>query len=101
MKRFFLTPDAEADLLEIAAYIAQASPRNSKMVVRKIRAAIRRLATHPGIGHHRLDLTDQALRFWPVYSYLIVYREAIKPLQVIRILHGARDLAGLLRRYKA
>ena len=26
MKRFVLTPDAEADLLDIAAYIAQSNP---------------------------------------------------------------------------
>jgi plasmid stabilization system protein ParE len=37
------------------------------------------------------------VRFFSVYSYLIVYRPEPKPLQVVTILHGSRDVAGILR----
>jgi hypothetical protein len=37
------------------------------------------------------------VKFFPVYSYLIVYRPATKPLQIASILHGRRDVAGLLK----
>ena len=51
----------------------------------------------PGIGHWRHDLTDEPVKFFSVYSYLIVYRPNTEPLQVIAILHGRRDIERLLR----
>ena len=41
------------------------------------------------MGHWREDLIDEPLRFWPVYSYLIIYNPAAKPIEIARILHGA------------
>ena len=61
-----------------------------------IRDRIAALAKSPGIGHWRKDLTDEAVRFFPVYSYLIVYRPETKPLQVVAILHGYRDVERIL-----
>jgi antitoxin ParD1/3/4/toxin ParE1/3/4 len=54
------------------------------------------LAQHPLLGHLREDLADEPLRFWPVYSYLIIYRAEKRPIQVVRVLHGARDVKRLL-----
>ena len=50
----------------------------------------------PGMGHHRLDLLDDRHRFWAAWSYRIVYRWEPQPLQVIAIVHGARDLGAFL-----
>ena len=61
-----------------------------------IRDKIVLLASAPGIGHWRPDLTSVDVRFFPVYSYLIVYRPGSKPLQVVSILHGARDVQRIL-----
>jgi antitoxin ParD1/3/4/toxin ParE1/3/4 len=55
-----------------------------------------RLAEMPLLGHLRQDLTDEGLRFWQVYSYLIVYRPETRPLQVVRVLHASRDVRRLL-----
>ena len=55
-----------------------------------------KLAKTPGIGHWREELTDKRHRFFTVYSYLIVYRTETKPLQIIRVLHAARDLRNIL-----
>ena len=55
------------------------------------------LARDPGIGHLRTDLTAADVRFLAVYSYLIVYRPRTAPLQVVAILHGARDVWTLLK----
>ncbi len=46
----------------------------------------------PGMGHFREDLLDKRFRFWNVWSYLIVYRWEAKPIEVIAIVHGARDV---------
>ena len=56
-----------------------------------------KLAKAPGIGHMREELADRRHRFFLVYSYLIVYRYETKPLQVIRVLHAARDVQSILR----
>ena len=42
-------------------------------------------------------LTDEAVRFFAIYSYLIVYRAETSPLQVVAILHGRRDVEELLK----
>jgi antitoxin ParD1/3/4/toxin ParE1/3/4 len=52
----------------------------------------------PGIGHRRSDLTSADVRFFPVYSYLIVYRPTTKPLPIVAVLHGARDVLALLKK---
>ncbi len=62
-----------------------------------IEQAVRKLADHPGLGHHRADLTSKPVRFWPVYSYLIVYKAEGDALEVVRILSGYRDIAALLK----
>ena len=57
-----------------------------------IRAKIALLAANPGVGHTRPDLMDEPVRFLSVWSYLIVYLPDSKPLKVVRILHGYRDV---------
>lgn len=53
-----------------------------------------KLAKNP--RHRREELTDQRHRFFGVYSYLIVYRHETEPLQIIRVLHAARDVQSIL-----
>ena len=54
------------------------------------------LADNPGIGHLRSDLTPQDVRFWSVFRYLVIYRPDTKPLEIVRVLHGKRDVRRLL-----
>lgn len=98
MSRYILSPEAREDLDEIADYIARDSPKAARRVMEELKAAMVRLAQMPGIGHLREDLSDEPLRFWPVFSYLIIYRAERKPLQVVRVLHGARDVRSILER---
>lgn len=62
-----------------------------------IRERILFLARNPDAGHGRKDLTDIPVRFFPIYSYLIVYRAETKPLQIVAILHGRRDVEKVLK----
>ena len=96
MKPFILTPRAEQDLGDIWEYIAGDSIDAADRVLASIEMALQRLADSPGIGHMREDLADRRHRFWLVYSYLIVYRFETNPLQVIRVLHAARDVQSIL-----
>ncbi len=64
--------------------------------IQEIRSALVLLGSEPGIGHVRQDLTDRPLKFWLVYSYLIVYDPETKPIQIIRVLHGRQHVENLL-----
>ena len=96
MARFVLSPEARDDLRENRDYIARDSAGAARRVLSELRAAMRRLAEMPELGHFREDLADEPLRFWPVHSYLIIYRPDRKPLEVVRVLSGYRDIAELL-----
>jgi hypothetical protein len=51
----------------------------------------------PALDIGRKDLTADSVKFSLVYSYLIVYRPATKPLQVVAILQGRRDVEQILK----
>lgn len=96
MKSYVLTPAAIQDLQTIRSFIASDNPEAARRVLKTLRSAIRKLTKHPGTGHTRQDLADPKHSFLLVYSYFIVYRAGTNPLQVIRILHSARDVQALL-----
>ncbi len=94
---FRLTPQAEADINEIIEYLAERSDDAPRTVFHAFIDAFERLGGSPQIGHAREDLTDRPLKFWGVYSYLVVYDHQASPLQIVAVLHGARDVASLMR----
>ena len=72
--RYILAPEAARNLVQIWRYIKE--QRNVEVADRvesEMRERIGFLAGNPGAGHWRKDLTAEAVRFFPVYSYLIVY----------------------------
>ena len=96
MSRFFLSAAARQDLRDIQTYIAADNVEAARKVMRELRSSFRRLARYPRLGHTRPGLTDQPVRFWPIYSYLVIYKADTRPLEIVRILHGSRDLERLL-----
>jgi plasmid stabilization system protein ParE len=92
--RYLLAPLAKRDPQEIKDYIAKDSTTAARRVVRELRAAMESLVEMPGKGHLREDLGDD-LRAWVVYSYLIIYRPETRPLQVVRVVSGYRDVPKL------
>jgi plasmid stabilization system protein ParE len=95
MSRFVLTARARLDLLNIWNYIAEDSIDAADKVVGELRAAFEGLADMPGKGHIREELVDPRHRVWSVYSSLIIYRVNTTPLQIVSVVHGARDLRAL------
>ena len=96
MRSFVLSAAAVEDLRSINEYIASDDPSAAGRVLEDLRAAMHQLVEHPGIGHLREDLADEALRVWPVRTYLVIYRPDTQPLQIARVLSGYRDIAVLL-----
>jgi antitoxin ParD1/3/4/toxin ParE1/3/4 len=92
-----LAPQAARDVVQIWRYInREVSREAADRIESVIRTKCIYLATFPDAGHWRHDLTSADVRFFSVYSYLIVYRPETKPLQVVTILHASRDVAGIL-----
>lgn len=97
MKRYNLSDEAKQDLADIRAYLTEeAGVRVARQVMKQIKDALDFLSRTPGAGHSREDLTAAPLKFWSVYSYLIVYRPAPRPIGIVRVVHGSRNLGKLL-----
>lgn len=96
---FALTSGAQDDALAIWERIADdVSEARADKVIAQIYDECQRLADFPGMGHFREDLLDRRYKFWHVWSYVIAYRWKAKPIEVIAIVHGARDLRAYLVR---
>jgi plasmid stabilization system protein ParE len=97
VKRYCLTSAAEDDVFEIWSRIAGDDLLVADRIEAEIYDACQRLSEMPDLGHFRRDLTDKPVRFFGVRgTYLIVYDPASNPLEIIRILHGARDVSAEL-----
>jgi len=95
-RRFVLSAPAVNDLDEILEYVlVHSGPRRVLRVNERLHEAFGKLAETPGMGHVREDLADETLQAWPVFSYLVIYRPKSSPLDVVRVLHGARDLPAI------
>ncbi|MEX2214303.1 MAG: type II toxin-antitoxin system RelE/ParE family toxin [Phycisphaeraceae bacterium] len=99
MARLDRTAQAERDLLEIWHFIAQDSPSAADRVVEKIGQLARDLCDTPLIGRERDELR-RGLRSYPAGKYLIFYRyvKARDVVEILRIVHGSRNLRRLFRR---
>ena len=60
--------------------------------------AFEKLGGTPSMGHKRDDLTKYPLLFWPVGSYLIIYRSDHTPIEIVAVTRGSRDIPAFLHR---
>ncbi len=88
------TPQAKQDLLDIWDYIADDSVRSADRVLDTLTATAERLAATPLAGRARPELARN-LRSYPQGNHVLFYRPADWGVEIIRILHGARDLPEL------
>ena len=94
-----LALEAERDLDDIVYYIAKetGSLGVAERLIDSITSRFYLLAEHPRIGQARDDLLAGA-RSFPVGNYLIVYDIDGEDVQILRVVHGRRNLAALFRR---
>ncbi|MDR3537785.1 MAG: type II toxin-antitoxin system RelE/ParE family toxin [Acetobacteraceae bacterium] len=98
MTGYRLSPEAEGDLDDIKRHLmGQGGAPLVRHVLSEIQLAPRFLTRTPGVGHSREDPTNEPVKFWPVFSYPIVYDPAMRPLGVAGVLHGSRNLEALFR----
>ena len=90
MSRYRIAAAAQCDLEEIWLFIAKDNPRAADEWLAEVENRFRLLAGTPLVGQERNDLA-LALRFLPVGNYLIFYLPLTDGIEVLRVIHGARD----------
>lgn len=91
---------AKRDLIDMADVIAQDNLDAAERFLDAAQAAFRFLARTPGAGATReySDPTLKDLRMWPIKGfekYLVFYRTVPGGLDIIRVLHTARDIEAI------
>jgi len=79
---------------DIWSYIAQDNVQAADKVIKAIVSKFSKLTTMPLLGRRRSELTVE-LRSFPVSRYVIFYIPIKDGIQIVRVLHGARDLPPL------
>ena len=97
MARVLKTPAAEQDLVEIGAYIEADNPAAADRLLDRFEREFNLLADFPGLGRQRDELAT-SLRSFPVGNYVIFYLPLDDGIDVIRVLHGARDIRRFMFR---
>jgi toxin ParE1/3/4 len=94
MPRVVVRPAAISDLNEIAEYIEDRRPGRGFSFVDEIRSACSVWAGNPMAGRARIEIGDD-IRSFPHGNYIVFYRPLPDGIAVLRVLHGARDIARL------
>ena len=91
MPHVYHSHTAEHDLDQIWDYIARDSITAADRFLDRIGSRCEELAVHPLSGPARDDL-GTGVRDWPVGNYIIYYRPVDDGIEVVRVVHGARDI---------
>jgi toxin ParE1/3/4 len=91
---------AKADLVEITAFIAEDNPEAAQAFLDAAEATFDFIASMPLMGRaYRVQSpAAMGMRVWRVEGfehYLILYRSVESRIDIVRVLHGSRDIEGL------
>ena len=90
-----LQPEAETDIFAIARHIAIDDSSAALRWIDMIHSRCRMLGENPSIGAARPDIRPE-LRMFPSGNYLIFYRKIERGVEIVRVVHGARQWQELL-----
>jgi toxin ParE1/3/4 len=101
---YLIRPKADQDIEHQAFYLAtNAHPEVGHRFLVAAHETFSLLATHPGIGWHpRLTIPElKELRVFSISSFnkmLVLYRPVHQGVEILRVIHGSRNLLALVRR---
>jgi toxin ParE1/3/4 len=98
LTRISFTETARSDLGEIYQFIAQDNIAAAIALRERLQTRWRSLAVMPRIGSKRDSLKPE-LRSVAEGNYVIYYRFLADEIQIIRVLHAARDSAKALTEF--
>ena len=89
---------AEEDLTEIWAYVAEHDATAASKLVKEIVGKFALLRDHPHMGRAQDNLLVN-LGSFTVKGYLIFYQPFDDGIEILRVLHGARDIGAIFDRF--
>jgi toxin ParE1/3/4 len=89
-----ISPRASEDLTEIWSYIADDSLANADSFIDKLYETMQVLSRQPGSGRHREEIAP-GIQSFPFGRYIIFYRAVTRGIEIVRVLHGARDIENI------
>jgi toxin ParE1/3/4 len=101
--RVVIREQADAEIDEIAAYIARDNLEAGRRFYDATWAAFDLLSRMPGMGRPRRarNLSLKGLRSWSIRgyeNYLIFYLPLKDGIEVVHVLHGARNVEAIIER---
>jgi len=91
------SPASRRDYLTIWSHIARDNAEAADHLVRTFDQKVQLLSESPHAGRARSELRPR-LRSFPVGSYTLFYRPIRGGIQLVRIVHGARDLGQIFKK---
>jgi antitoxin ParD1/3/4 len=89
--------EAKQDLASIWDFISRDNIEAADRVEIEFYETFTSLGRMPEQGYQRTDLTKLPVRFFPLYSYLIIYEPEARPVRILAVIHGNRNLKRLLK----
>ncbi len=89
------TRNARLDLFSIWFYIAEDNPTAADKLLEDIDEKCKLLAKNPKIGKSRPDIAP-SMRYFPIKNYLVLYQEQSCGIEIVRVIHGARDMNEII-----
>ncbi len=75
-------------------YLAEFNPDSADAMLDRLDGTFGLLLTYPELGRLRPDIAPD-LRYFVVQKYLVLYRTLESGVEIVRVVHGARNLADL------
>ncbi len=96
MNRIVVTGDAASDLDDIWSYICDESENAADRLIDSIIQRFSTLAKFPEMGRGRSEILS-GMRNFPVGRYSIFYRQIEDGIEILRVLHSARNIDTLFQ----
>lgn len=84
-------------MLEIWSYIADDRVASADGFIDKLNETMQKLGGRPKLGRRRNELAP-GVRSFAFGRYVIFYRFARSAVEIVRVLHGARDIENIFER---
>lgn len=89
---------AAEDLKEIWSYVAENNPEAANSLLKEITRRFSILRDHPHMGREQDKLLVN-LRSFAIKNYIIFYRPFEGGVEILRVLHGSRDIGSIFERF--
>ena len=98
MRKVRIAGAATSDLRGIWSYVAQSDTESATQLVKEIVKRFALLRDNPFMGRQQHHLLIN-LRSFPVKGFLIFYQPFEEHVDILRVLHGSRDVERIFEQF--